>query len=427
MGQEMTADPSEWLPPMSNSALEGTRSRRDWKTQLLVGRRGRPFGNVANAISALRHAPEWQGVLYFNESTLETLAKAAPPFERAPAVPFVWADGHDVLTAAWLQHQDISINREIAGQAVQAVAREHCFHPIRDYLDSLTWDGIKRIDDWLSLYLGADPSDYVRAVGTRWLTGGVARVYRPGVKNDTCLILEGPQGLLKSTALRILAGDEFFSDDIADLGSKDSVLQTRGVWIIELAELDAMTRPESSRVKAFISRQVDRVRPPYGRRPIQMPRECIFVGTTNKTDYLKDETGGRRFWPVECGRIDMAALERDRDQLWVEARERFRANGKWWFDSPALIDAATTEQRNRYEGDPWDEKIREWIHSRESTSVPDVLNKCLEKKAESWTQTDQNRVARALRAAGWIRYRESGGSRPWRYRPGPSVGPSFPV
>ena len=142
-------------------------------------------------------------------------------------------------------------------------------------------------------------------MGAKWLIGGVARIFQPGCKVDTCLILEGEQGLLKSTALRTLAGDAFFTDDIADLGSKDSVMQTRGVLIIELAELDSMSR-EVSRVKAFMSRQVDRIRPPYGRRVIEVPRECIFAGTTNKDTYLKDETGGRRFWPVKVGAVSVS-------------------------------------------------------------------------------------------------------------------------
>jgi predicted P-loop ATPase len=317
-----------------------------------------------------------------------------------------------------MQHEGISVNKEIAGQAVHAVARQHSFHPIRAYLDSLTWDGVKRIDDWLTLYLGVDPSDYVRAVGAKFLIGGVARVYRPGVKNDSCLILEGPQGALKSTALRTLAGANFFSDDIAELGSKDSVLQTRGVWIIELSELDAMTRGEVSRVKAFMSRQVDRIRPPYGRRVIEAPRECVFVGTVNKQTYLKDETGGRRFWPVKCGVIQIPELLRDRDELWAEARERFRAEDSWWLDTAALVKVAAEEAGARYEGDPWDEAIAGWISGRESVSVPEVLMQCLNKSKETWTQADQNRVARSLTASGWNRrQKRTGGDREWRYFP----------
>lgn len=388
-----------------------------WKSRLLTGKQGVPLGNVANALIAIRHAPELQGVLHFNESSLTTVAKAAPPFARAPAVPFPWADEHDVLLAAWMQHQGIAVNKETAGQAAQAVSREHPFHPIRDYLDSLKWDGISRIDDWLTLYMGADPSDYVRAVGPRFLIGGVARIYRPACKNDTCPIFEGPQGLLKSTALRTLASAEFFTDDIADLGSKNSVMQTRGVWLIELAELDSMSRSDVSRIKAFMSRQVDRIRLPYGRRVIEAPRECIFAGTTNRHDYLKDESGARRFWPVECGVIRIDELRRDRDQLWAEARVRFEGGAKWWLDSTLLVKAAAEEQQARYEGDAWDSLVETWIRGRESVTVSDVLEFALEKKKESWNQTDQNRVARILRASKWERFRVRDGEKlEWRYR-----------
>lgn len=400
----------DWVP-------EPTNIGQGWKNRLLVSSQNRILAVVANAIRALRYAPEWRDVLRFNESTFATVAKVAAPFEHSPAVPFAWRDEHDILTAAWLQHQGISVNKDIAGQAVQAVAREHCFHPIRDYLNSLNWDSIPRIDDWLTLYLGVESSDYARAVGAKWLIGAVARVFNPGCKCDCCLILEGPQGTLKSTALRTLAGTEFFSDDIAELGSKDSVMQTRGVWIIELSELDSMTKAEVSRVKAFMSRQIDRIRPPYGRRVIAASRECVFAGTINRDTYLKDETGGRRFWPVKCGVIKIAELLRDRDQLWAEARERFHLGESWYLDSKHLIDAAAEEQRARYEGDPWDEKIAEWVDGRDSVTIAQVLEG-LGKPKDAWTQTDQNRVARCLSAAGWARkQRRLGERREWRYYP----------
>lgn len=420
--------------PNAGAASRPQSIETGWRTRLLVGKRGGPLAVVANALTALRYAPEWQGVLHFNESSLATIVKLAPPFENVPAVPFAWADEHDILTAAWLQHQGIGVGKEVAGQAVQAVAREHPFHPIRDYVDALVWDGVSRIDDWLTLYLGAEPSEYVRAVGARFLIGGVARVYRPGAKNDTCLILEGDQGALKSTALRTLAGDEFFSDDISELGSKDSVMQTRGMWIIELSELDAMAKGEVSRIKAFMSRQVDRIRPPYGRRVIEAPRECIFAGTVNKDTYLKDETGGRRFWPVKCGRINIADLARDRDQLWAEARDRFRAGDQWWLNTKGLMDSAAEEARARYEGDPWDDLIGEWLKNPierfdntghplaeltstyESVTVSDVLIHCIGKRPETWTQADQNRVARSLTSKGWKRkLKRTDNGREWRY------------
>jgi predicted P-loop ATPase len=150
-----------------------------------------------------------------------------------------------------------------------------------------------------------------------------------------------------------------------------------------------MTRPDLSRVKAFTSRQVDRIRPPYGRRTVQFRRECIFAGSTNKEDYLKDETGGRRWWPVRCGLINNDDLRRDRDQLWAEAVVCFRAGETWWLDSNYLIEADT---------DPWQPIIKQWISERDCVTVDQILDKCIEKPAKDWSQVDKNRVARSWKA-----------------------------
>jgi predicted P-loop ATPase len=211
-------------------------------------------------------------------------------------------------------------------------------------------------------------------VGARWLISAVARVFRPGAKADCCLILEGPQGIRKSTALRTIAG-EYFTDELADLGSKDAAMQTRGVWIIELSELDNLGHAEVARIKAFISRTTDRFRPPYGMRLVESPGQCLFAGTVNHGAYLRDETGGRRFWPVVCGRIDVDALARDPDQLWAEAKVRFESGSVWWLETPDLVQLAADQQEARYEGDPWEEVIGPWLECRESASVSEILQK----------------------------------------------------
>jgi predicted P-loop ATPase len=287
-------------------------------------------------------------VLGFNEFSLGTVALKAPAWQSEPTGK-EWTDHEDRLAADWLQHQDILITVEVAGQAVQAVARDRCFHPVKDYVNSLSWDGVKRIDVWLSQYLGAELTDYSKAMGARWLISAVARIYNPGAKADCCLILEGEQGTNKSTALRILAGD-WFTDEIAELGSKDAAMQTRGVWIIEIAELDSMSRTEVGKIKAFMSRAVDRFRPPYGKRLVNSPRQCVFAGSVNHRSYLRDETGGRRFWPVACGSINIEDLARDRDQLWAEARDRFRSGSPWWLETRELTAHAEEEQADRESG-----------------------------------------------------------------------------
>jgi len=168
-----------------------------------------------------------------------------------------------------------------------------------------------------------------------------------------------------------------------------------------------------------MSRQVDRIRPPYGRRVIQAKRECIFAGTTNSDTYLKDETGGRRFWPVTTGRISIDELRRDRDQLWVEAWERFRTGDTWWLDSKVLVDAAADEQQARYDGDVWDEKITNWALAKETVSISEVLEQCLDKPRKDWSRADEMRISRSLKSRGWIRKREpedEAGKRSYRYR-----------
>ena len=391
-----------------------------WKRDLLRAKpapnatEGRILPVLANAIAAFRHAPEWSGVLAFNEFGFGTVVLRPAPWGIVPKGE--WTDHEDRLAAEWLQRQGILVSVEVAGQAVQTAARDHPFHAVRTYLQKLRWDGVERLDRWLSTYLGAEDTEYSCAVGSRWLISAVARIFHPGAKADCCLILEGPQGIRKSTALRTIAG-EYFTDELADLGSKDAAMQTRGVWIIELSELDNLSHAEVARIKAFMSRTTDRFRPPYGMRLVESPRQCVFAGTVNHCTYLRDETGGRRFWPVVCGRIDVDALARDRDQLWAEAKVRFDSGSVWWLDTPDLVQLASDQQEARYEGDPWEEVIGPWLESRESTAISEVLEKCISKPQALWTQTDKIRAARCLRAQGWVRYRERQGSRlEWRYR-----------
>jgi predicted P-loop ATPase len=389
----------------------------DWRVMLIRSARGKVLPIVANALCALRHAQEWDNVLAFNESALTVMASAAPPFHTPEAVPFVWSDHHDTLTAAWLQSKGIIAPREIAGQAIQTVARKNCFHPIRDYLSALKWDGNKRINRWLTTYMDAKPSNYTYNVGPKFLIGAVARVFKPGCQHDCCLILEGSQGTYKSTALRVLAG-LWFCDSMPELSTKDAALQIAGSWIIELSELAAMNRSTIETVKAFMSRCTDRYRPPYGKRPIDIPRSNVFAGTVNLGTYLRDATGNRRFWPVQCGSIKIGELTKDRDQLWAEAVERFRAGDTWWLDKPAVVELAAEEQEQRYESGPWDETIQRFIHAKADVSIDEILESCIFKPKAQWTQADRNTIARALRSQGWIRrYSGPRSAREWRYYP----------
>jgi predicted P-loop ATPase len=392
---------------------------RCWRENLILTEKGSPKSLLANAITAFREAPEWLGILAFDAFHQHTVLRGKAPW-MAGAVDEVWTGGHDVLAADWLQHQGISVSPDIAGQAVEAVARERRFHPVLDYLARCRWDGVSRLDEWAMRYLGAADSSYVRAVSAAWMIGAVARVTEPGCKADCALILEGKQGLGKSSALKALA-QPWFTDEVADLGTKDAAMQLAGIWVLELAELDSMARGDVSRIKAFMSRTTDRYRPPYARRVVEQPRQCVFAGTVNHNEYLRDETGGRRFWPIACTQVDVVGLTAARDQLWAEARDRYQAGEHWWLEGGTLNAAAAIEQRQRYQPDAWSEPIEQHICNLSSITVREILADVLHQPVGEWSQIDMNRVARCLRGLGWERRQlRVGDSREWRYhRPSP--------
>jgi predicted P-loop ATPase len=419
-----------------------------WNAGLLRNRDGKVLPVLANAIHALRNAPEWDGVLWHDEFATRTVARRPPPWvmSTAPWADTGWSDRDDYLVTEWLQRHGIRVPASISGQAIETVARDRLFHPVREYLDALCWDAAPRLDSWLVRYLGAAETPYAQAVGPRWLISAVARIYRPGCKADCVLILEGPQGGRKSSALKIMA-EPWFADRLSDLGSKDAAMETRGVWIIEVAELDSMSRAEVSTIKAFMSRTHDRFRPPYGKRLVDLARQCVFAGSINpEGGYLKDATGGRRFWPIACGTIDLDALKNDRNQLWAEARERFRRGDPWWLQTRELDELAAEQQAERYQGDAWEDIIAEWLEHdvqwadngfRErmrhsfprsqpltDVSVREILEQAIGIDRGRWTQSDQNRVVRCLTIMGFKLYwSRRGGRREKRYRrqPGSNV------
>jgi hypothetical protein len=395
-----------------------------------------PKGLLANAITAFRHSPAWDGVLAFNAFSLTTMAMKPPPWmELVAEYPRPWTDRDDCLAADWLQREHIEVRPDTAGQAAQAVAHDHEYHPVREWLADLKWDGQARVATWLNRYLGVPDDTYSRAVAEKWLVSAVARIHEPGAKADCVLILEGPQGLRKSTALNVL-GYPWFTDQIPDLGSKESSIQIQGVWIVEIAELASINRSALDATKAFMSRATDRFRPPYGKRSIDAPRQCVFAGSVNPggIGYLNDETGARRFWPVVCTGIDIDALQRDREQIWAEAVASYRSGVKWWMDTRDLELAAEQHQSDRYNDDVWDEMIRPWLErpvarrgidgrdiepftsDRDSVTVVDVLVHCIGRPLDRCGQPEKARVGRSLTWIGWEKYRASGGAREWRYR-----------
>jgi putative DNA primase/helicase len=301
----------------------------------------------------------------------------------------------------------------------------------------LKWDGTARIDEWLETYLGAKPDDeehaeaqrvYLEAIGPKFLISAVARIFRPGCKVDTMLVAESPaQGRFKSSAIKVLfGGGEWFTDHISPIGTKDSKEELAGKWCVEVSELSALQGRDVEKIKAFLSTGTDNYRPSYGHLPRAFPRQCVFFGSTNEDAYLRDATGGRRFWPFKVGEVDLAALERDRDQLWAEAAYRFH-QGEQWHLTPEEEALASGEQKDRIEPDAWGDVIATWLVDQENDpkapirhtelTVRQVLRDAIQLPKEKWDQRAQNRVAQQLKLLGWERRRKTGsdGRRVWVY------------
>jgi predicted P-loop ATPase len=399
--------------------LTGCRTRgSDWMDDLKFDACGRVRPLLTNLILFLRHHPKWQGVLAFDEFNVKVVIRNRPPWGVEP-VTVPWTDHHESLTRSWFQQEDIAPGQGDVARAVQAAARHNPVHPVRDYFDGLKWDGTARLDGWLVTYLHADDTPYTRAIGPRFLISAVARIYHPGCKVDHMLVLEGPQGKQKSEALRALVvNDTWFTDHLSHVSSKDAMLEIAGVLLVEIAELDALTKATSSAVKAYLTKRADRFRPPYGKHVVQVPRQCVFAGTINPPagGYLQDPTGARRIWPVRShGTIDREGIERDRDMLWAEAIERYKARAPWWLETPEIEALATAEQKARFKTDVWKEPIEKWLGERIDVSLAEVLEQALGIPPRAQTHSAEIRVASILTDLGFTKRRPSqAGDKPGR-------------
>ncbi len=373
-----------------------------WKDKLQISTTGAARPNLYNACIAFRDAPEFRGKIAFNDFAMETVVLEALPWSDEINRP--WSKHDDNLANVWAQKNELHVGLKIVEQAVETVAYGNRFHPLRTWLRALVWDATPRIDDWLTYYLGAERTPYVQAIGKAWLISAVARVMQPGCKADHALILEGAQGKRKSSAIEALVGSEWFTDELAEMGSKDAGMQLKGVWVIELAELSQLNGAEINRVKAFLSRKTDRFRPPYGERLVKSPRECVFAGTVNPSDYLKDETGNRRFWPVKCGTaIDIDALAADREQIWAETVASFDAGDPWWLVDAEIETSAKVEQAARRDEHPWTAAISDWLDAGmvEKTTTAELLERAVGKHLREFTDSDSKAVAKVMRSLGW--------------------------
>ena len=360
---------------------------------------------LLNIVTVLTTDPRWQGVLAYNALTDEpTLRHCPPTLENTGAwSPRPLSEVDTIAITVWLQATyALYVGPKMTLEALLKVAHDTPYHPILDYLHSLTWDGTPRLDTWLATYGHATDTPYTRAVGAKSLVAAVARVKEPGCQVDTIPILEGEQGIGKSTVWQILASAPWFSDSLPDLHSKDAAINLRGKWLTELGELAALQRSEVEAIKRFTSARQDHYRPPYGSSAKTVLRQGVFVGTTNSTDYLKDSTGNRRFWPVALhGLSDTEGLARDRDQLWAEALVRYQAGEPWHMDR-AMAAIAKREQAARVEADPWDDVVMAYVAGQPRVTMGQIMTHALALDLiKDQTPGNARRIGAILRRHEW--------------------------
>src|SRR5262245_8863246 len=399
------------------------RQKNDWGKYLFRGPRGGTFNTLANVMIALSRDPAFNGAFEFNEMQQDTILLRNMPTVRdgpAPDCPRPIADDDVLRLQEWLQYQGMpQIGEDVVGRAMHMRAKEFRRHPLRDWLTGLDgkWDNTRRLSNWLPHYLGAkaDSPKYLPAIGRMFLVAMVARIMKPGCKADYMPVLEGPQGLEKSKACATLAGQEYFSDSLPDLHTKDARQHLRGKWLVEIAELSALAKADVETYKTFITRTHELYRPPYGKHDVNEPRQCLFIGTTNKLVYIKDETGWRRGWPITCGRIEIAKLEDDREQLFAEAVHYYRGSDatlrQWWPGEAFEREHIKPQQDKRIETDAWDAAILNHIDESEEDrfGVCQLARAALGFESDARIGTaDQRRVSSILQTLGLTAGRSHG-------------------
>ena len=382
-----------------------------WLGELTRGDKG-PHATVSNTIIVLCNDDKLAGLLAYDDFAHAVVTTREPPraFSGAAQIPGPYpraaTDSDLTMIQGYVQRTyDMRISQPVAQQAAAAAAEMRRMHPVREWLAGLRWDGEHRLETWLSVAFGTPADEYHKAVGTKMLCAAVRRVRRPGVKFDHVPVFEGDQGKGKSRACEALFSTPWFKDDLShDLGDKDAQQGMAGRWGVELAELQVLVRSTSQAAKSFFSRRVDHFRPSYGRSFVERPRQCIFIGTTNETDYLTDATGNRRYWPIRCTKVDVEWIEENREQLWAEAAALEMGGISIWLDDDTIRVSAEAAQETRMAEDVWGLAVQNYASTRQEIAIPGVLHDGLGLPRDKQNRGAEMRVAGILKGLGWMPY-----------------------
>ena len=418
--------------PNTGDWRDGLTRNRDWKVE----------GSLHNLMLIFENDDRLKGLWWLNESSNQIEMTRPAPWKGGTQLEFIDADSFEL--AAWLQdpaRYHMTCSDEGVLKAVIAVSRRYRRHPIREYLTALKWDGTPRVERMLVELFGAQDNNYSRQTALCFAVGAVARVlwFDPkqpfvGAKVDFMLVFEGEQGKRKSSALMELFGSTWFVETSESPSGKDFYQVIQGCWGVEIGEMDSFTKADVTSVKTAITRRVDKFRAPYERMPRSYRRECVFAGTTNEAQYLRDPTGGRRFLPVRTeGEVRIDLIIEQRDQLWAEAVHLFGEKFQWWDLPPEAAD----EQAARYVGDSWEGRVEAWLDRRvtgenrypprlnfsagpiEWTTTDEVLTHAIGMDAAKHGRPEQMRVAAIMKSLLWKqeRRRWPGGGRDQRWFP----------
>lgn len=387
-----------------------------WKSGLITNKDGMIIPNsLVNLELFLQNHDDIKGVFAYDEFSLRVIVRKCPPWESRSSFKV-----HDLTSTdltrflIWCEHHSLKPSKDAAWDLIVSDAHENSFHPARDYFDSLKWDGIERLKHVMTeIYDCDDDERYLEIIFRKWLVGAVKRIYEPGAKFDTMLILEGPQNIGKSKSLQNLStfnGESYFADNVKDIQNKDTIMTMQGKLIIEFAELAAWRNAETNDLKAFVSRQVDMYRPPYERAVCQIPRQCVFAGTTNPTGgYFRDATGNRRFWPVYSRKIDHSKLDEWKNQLWAEAVYLYKNNEQIWLNEDEYA-LATLAQEQRMQADAWMEDIQSLVAGKSLTdgfvSNGEIYQAIGIEKSKKDEYT-LKRIQKVMTSLGWFEARKS--------------------
>lgn len=405
----------------------------DWRSRLILKPTkdgpGVPAPCVTNALLYFENHYDWTGKLAWDEFSGEPVVLADLPEPINLKAGGQVRDHHDTLMQSWLEQEtrDPRWNIDTVRRSVDCWARAHSFHPVKDYLEGLEWDGVERLSSWLTTYCGAgdcgagaddtaegvELGDFISAIGIRWWISAIARIFQPGCKVHHVLVLEGAKGIGKTTLAEIIFG-EWYAIIHGDVSSKDNqALLSAGVWGVVMDELDVLGKSEMRSIKSWVTEEFQKFRPTWGHRHEKRPRQCVFIANVNGDDWALEED--RRWWPVAChGDFDLAGLRANRDLLMAEALHRYRSGERWHFDKDedsALIKTAKKEQAARVPENVSDvafvrvaRSVAKFKGSDLDVSVDEIMN-----SLNVPVGTERNRQAggcgKALVAAGWGRYR----------------------